>query len=140
MMSFAPWRAACLMRAPVTGCPSVGLAPQTRIVRASSISSSEFVAAPVPSVIFIAAAVGEWQTRAQQSMLLLPSTTRANFCATKFSSLVPRAELSTPMLSGPCCLIVSASFVEMYLMTSSQLTSSHWPLRRIIGEVMRSSA
>ena len=40
------------------------------------------MAAPVPSVIFIAAAVGEWQTRAQQSMLFVPRATRANFCAT----------------------------------------------------------
>jgi hypothetical protein len=59
MMSFAPCRAACLMREPVTGWPSVGLTPATRIVCASAMSSSELVAAPVPSVIFIAAAVGE---------------------------------------------------------------------------------
>ena len=46
------------------------------------MSSKELVAAPVPSISFIATAVGAWQTRAQQSMLLVPSTTRANFCAT----------------------------------------------------------
>ena len=57
------------------------LVPHRRMVRARSISSREFVAAPVPSIIFMAAAVGAWQTRAQQSTLLVPRTARANFWA-----------------------------------------------------------
>ena len=83
MISAAPRRrAACLMRAPMMGWFSVGLAPKTRIAPASSMSSNELVDRPVPSIIFIAAALGEWQTRAQQSTLFVPTTMRANFCVT----------------------------------------------------------
>ena len=81
-MRFAPPSACCLMRAPTTGWPSVALAPQSRMVRARSMSSKELVAAPVPSIAESARAEGAWQTRAQLSTLLVPSTTRANFWAT----------------------------------------------------------
>ena len=77
----APRSAACLMRAPTTGCASVVFDPHTTMVRARSISSKEFVAAPVPNTAARPAALGAWHTLAQQSMLLVPSTTRANFCA-----------------------------------------------------------
>jgi hypothetical protein len=39
-----------------------------------------FVAAPVPKDFCMPQAVGEWQTRAQQSMLFVPITWRMNFC------------------------------------------------------------
>jgi hypothetical protein len=39
-----------------------------------------FVAAPVPKVFCMPRAVGLWHTRAQQSMLLVPTCTRKNFC------------------------------------------------------------
>ena len=58
-ISAAPCRAACLMRAPTIGWFSVGFAPQTRIVAAASMSSNEFVAAPVPKIAPSAAALGE---------------------------------------------------------------------------------
>ena len=67
------------MRAPTTGWFSVVLVPQTRIVAARSMSSNELVAAPVPNIRFSATALGAWQTRAQQSTLLVPSTARASF-------------------------------------------------------------
>ena len=80
--SLAPRRAACRMRAPTIGWQEVALLPQTRMVLARSMSSNEFVAAPVPSIALSAAALGAWQTRAQQSTLFVPSTTRANFWMT----------------------------------------------------------
>jgi hypothetical protein len=46
---------------------------------AFSMSSNELVAAPVPSEAFSPAALGAWQTRAQQSTLFVLSTMRANF-------------------------------------------------------------
>ncbi len=49
----------------------IGAAEQ-KPARACSMSSKELVAAPVPSIVFRAAAVGAWQTRAQQSTLLVP--------------------------------------------------------------------
>jgi hypothetical protein len=58
------------------------LAPQTTIVRARSMSSKALVAMPEPSISFRPAALGAWHTRAQQSTLLVPIATRANFCAT----------------------------------------------------------
>ena len=53
-----PASAACLMRAPTMGWFSVALAPQTRIVRARSMSSKQLVDAPAPSIALRAAALG----------------------------------------------------------------------------------
>ena len=67
------------MRAPTTGCASVGFAPATTMARACSMSSKQALAAPVPVAARRAVAVEEWQTRAQQSMLLVPRTARTSF-------------------------------------------------------------
>jgi hypothetical protein len=56
------------------------LAPITSRQSASGISSIELVAAPVPKVCCMPKAVGAWQTRAQPSMLLVPTTARISFC------------------------------------------------------------
>ena len=57
-MSRAPRSFACLMRAPTIGWFSVAFAPQTRNVAATSMSANEFVAAPVPSIVRRAVALG----------------------------------------------------------------------------------
>ena len=77
----APASTACLILAPTIGWFSVGFSPLIRKPFARSMSSKELVAAPVPSMAFMATAVGPWHTRAQQSTLFEPSTTRANFWA-----------------------------------------------------------
>ena len=46
----------------------------------SAISSSELVKAPVPMLRPRAATEEAWQRRVQLSMLLVPRTTRVNFC------------------------------------------------------------
>ena len=45
--------------------------------------------------------MGEWQTRAQVSTLLLPKAARTIFCTRKVSSLVQREEVMPPMESRP---------------------------------------
>ena len=58
-ISFVPRRlTACLIRAPTTGWFSVGLAPQTRMTPACSMSSNELVESPEPSIRFSAVALG----------------------------------------------------------------------------------
>ena len=68
------------MRAPNTGCASVGFAPQISSTSDSFTSWKLFVPAPVPSALPSAWADGEWHTREQLSIELVPITTRANFC------------------------------------------------------------
>jgi len=58
----------------------VGLAPTTKITSACKIESKCWLAAPAPMVAERPNWVGEWQMRAQLSMLLLPNTARASFC------------------------------------------------------------
>jgi hypothetical protein len=48
-----------------------------------------------------AVAVGEWQTRAQVSTLLLPKPARTSFWTRKVSSLVQRDEVMPPMALRP---------------------------------------
>ena len=43
----------------------------------------------------------------QLSMLLLPTTTRANFWVMKFSSLVAFEQLKSPNVVGPCASIAA---------------------------------
>ncbi len=68
------------MREANTGCPSVGLAPITMITSACSTELKSLVPAEVPNVLPSPYPVGEWQTRAQVSMLLLPKPARTSFC------------------------------------------------------------
>lgn len=47
-----------------------------------SISSYDDVPPPEPKAADRPATLGAWQVRLQESTLLVPMTTRANFCAT----------------------------------------------------------
>ena len=62
-----------------TGCASVGFAPMIMITSAAWTESKSCVPAEVPRVVFIPYPVGEWQTRAQVSVLLLPNAARIIF-------------------------------------------------------------
>src|SRR2546422_1955128 len=78
------------------GCVSRAFDPQSRITFVSSISRYEFVPPPAPKTIARPATLGACQVRLQLSMLLLPITTRVNFCATKFISFVAFEQLNIP--------------------------------------------
>src|SRR5438552_1012179 len=78
------------------GCVSRALEPQRSVSSVSSISSYEFVPPPAPKTIARPATLGACQVRLQLSMLLLPMTRRANFCAMKFISFVLFEQLKQP--------------------------------------------
>ena len=66
-----------------------------------SIDLKSCVPADVPKVLERPKPVGEWHTRAQVSMLLLPNPARTIFCTRNTSSLVQREELIAPTESRP---------------------------------------
>jgi len=78
-ISLAPWRSRRFIREPNTGCPSVGFAPITMITSALATDLKSWVPAEVPKVCLSPYPVGEWQTRAQVSTLLLPNAARTIF-------------------------------------------------------------
>ncbi len=95
-ISWAPSRNRRFIREANTGCPSVGLAPITMITSASATERKSWVPADSPKVCLSPYPVGEWQTRAQVSTLLLPKAARTIFCTTYTSSLVQREEVMAP--------------------------------------------
>ncbi len=86
-----------------TGCPSVGLAPITIITSVWSTVSKSCVPADVPSVVISPYPVGEWQTRAQVSMLLLPNAVRTSLATRNVSSFVQRDDEIPPIDPRPYC-------------------------------------
>ena len=76
------------MRDANTGCASVGLAPMSRMTSADSTDLKSCVPAEVPNACDRPKPVGEWQTRAQVSTLLLPNAVRIIFCTANTSSFV----------------------------------------------------
>ena len=78
-ISLVPRRTACFTSKPITGWVSVVFEPMLIMQAASAISPRELVMAPEPKVVARPATVGECQRRAQWSILLVPSTARANF-------------------------------------------------------------
>ena len=85
------------MRDANTGWASVGFAPISRITSACSTDLKSCVPADVPNAEFSPKPVGEWQTRAQVSTLLLPNAVRTIFCTTNTSSLVQRDDVIPPI-------------------------------------------
>ena len=81
-MSLPPFFCAFGISSAMTGCASVVLVPIARMQAASPISLIELVIAPLPKLAAKPATVGECQSRAQWSMLLVPKTTRVNFWVT----------------------------------------------------------
>ena len=78
------------------GCVSRALLPHRRTRSVSSASRYELVPPPAPNTVARPATEGACQVRLQLSMLLLPMTTRLNFCAAKFISFVAFEQLKTP--------------------------------------------
>ena len=78
------------------GCVSRALLPHRTIRSVSSASRYELVPPPAPNTVARPATLGACQVRLQLSMLLLPSTTLANFWAAKLTSLVAFEHEKTP--------------------------------------------
>ena len=102
-MSRAPARRRFFRREANTGWASVGLAPITTTTSALSTDLKSCVPADVPKVLARPKPVGEWQTRAQVSTLLLPKPTRTSFWTRNTSSLVQREDVMAPTASRPYC-------------------------------------
>jgi hypothetical protein len=81
-MALAPARSRFFIRDAKTGCASVGLAPMTSMTSACSTEAKSCVPAEVPNAWLRPYPVGEWHTRAQVSMLLLPNAARTIFWTT----------------------------------------------------------
>ena len=75
--------------------------------------------------------------RLQLSMLLLPMTTRANFWAMKFISLVAFEQLNSPKPWPPWVLRASRKPEAARVSASSQLVGRSLPLSRTSGVVSR---
>ncbi len=107
---------------------------------AFSTDLKSWVPAEVPRVVFSPYPVGEWQTRAQVSTLLLWNAARIIFCSTNTSSLVQRDDVIPPMASAPCSAWIRWNPLAAKLIASSQVTSRHGSVvfSRSIGLVTRS--
>src|SRR5688572_21166651 len=107
---------------------------------ASSTDLNSCVPADVPNVVFRPYPVGEWQTRAHVSTLLLLNTARTSFCIRNVSSFVQRDDVTAPTESRPYCCWMRLNSEATYAMASFQLTSFHGSSMdfRIIGFRMRS--
>jgi hypothetical protein len=64
------------------GCAKRALEPHITTTSVCSTSSYDEVPPPEPNAADSPATEGAWQVRLQESTLLVPMTTRANFCAT----------------------------------------------------------
>ena len=77
--SFAPARAAFLMKVAATGWLTVGFAPITRMSSAASTSETGLETAPDPMPSSSAATLDAWHSRVQWSTLCVPKPIRTSF-------------------------------------------------------------
>src|SRR5258706_1864914 len=105
------------------GCVSRAFDPQRRMTSVSSTSRYELVPPPAPKTVARPATLGACQVRLQLSMLLLPITTRENFCATKFISFVAFEQLNSPNDCPPCFSTIDFNSRAVKSSASSQLTA-----------------
>src|SRR5688572_8870089 len=119
------------------GCVSRALLPQRTIRSVSSASRYELVPPPAPNTAASPATLGACQVRLQLSMLLLPMTTRANFWAKKFTSLVAFEQLNRPNARAPCRSTAMRNPSAARSKASSQVAGRKWPWSRTRGSVSR---
>ena len=105
---------------------------------AASMSENEPVAPERPNERRSANEVGEWHTREQLSMLLVPIAARISRAIAKQSSLVARDDASPAIASGPCSSLIAPRRVAIVSIASSQLASRRPSPERISGVVRRS--
>src|SRR5258708_31705627 len=97
----------------------------TTMTSDASTESKSCVPADVPNVAFSPYPVGEWQTRAHVSTLLLPNAARTSFCTRNVSSFVHRDDVIPPTESSPYSRWMRRISDAAWVMASSQLTSRH---------------
>src|SRR6476659_5910694 len=121
------------------GCVSRALLPHRTIRSVSSISRYELVPPPAPNTVARPATLGACHVRLQLSMLLLPSTTRLNFCAAKLTSLVALLQLKVPNVVGPWDALAAWKPAATRSSASSQVAGRSSPpfASRTIGWVSR---
>src|SRR6266540_6584524 len=83
------------------GCVSRAFEPHRMTRSVSSVSRYEEVPPPAPNTVARPTTLGACQVRLQLSTLLLPITTRVNFCDMKFISFVVLEQLNMPNAFGP---------------------------------------
>ncbi len=100
-----------------------------------------WVPAEVPNAWLSPYPVGEWQTRAQVSMLLLPNAARTIFWTTYTSSLVQREDEMPPMEPTPYFSRSPRKPSAIRAIASSHDTTCHSSSMesRTIGFIWRSS-
>ena len=94
-------------------------------------------APPIPKTVARPTTLGACQVRLQLSILLLFITTRANFCAIKFISLVVFEQLKSPKELPPCVVFAWRKPCAARLSASSQVAGRSAPLSRTRGVVRR---
>src|SRR5215813_12570184 len=113
------------MRDANTGCPSVGFAPTTMITSDFITESKFWVPADSPIVFFKPYPVGEWQTRAHVSTLLLPNAARTSFWTRNVSSFVQRDDVMPPIAPRPYFAWIRLNSDAVWAIASSHVTSRH---------------
>ncbi len=124
-ISCAPSRNRRFIREANTGWASVGLAPTSSITSDCSTDLKSCVPAEVPNVLLSPNPVGEWQTRAQVSMLLLAKAVRTKRWTTNTSSLVQRDDEMPPIELMPWRCWMSRNRSAAYVIASSHDTTRH---------------
>ncbi len=100
---------------------------------AASMSENDPVAPERPNERRSAKEVGEWHTREQLSMLLVPIAARIRRAIAKQSSLVARDEARPAIASGPCSAPDRSQALAIVSIASSQLASRIPEPERISG-------
>src|SRR6266851_7514193 len=118
------------------GWVSRAFEPHRKMTLVSSASWYEDVPPPAPNTVARPATLGACQVRLQLSMLLLCITTRVNFWAMKFSSLVVLEQLNMPKAWGPLCRAASKPAAAL-VKASSQEAARSRPPSRTSGSVRR---
>src|SRR5260370_32454219 len=111
------------------GWVSRAFEPHRKMTLVSSASWYEDVPPPAPNTVARPATLGACQVRLQLSMLLLCITTRVNFWAMKFSSLVVLEQLNIPKAWGPICRAASKPAAALANASSQEAGRSRPPSR-----------
>src|SRR5690349_20965954 len=119
------------------GCVSRAFDPHRMMRSVSSTSRYELVPPPAPNTVARPTTLGACQVRLQLSMLLVPTATRANFCATKLTSFEAFEHEKIPSAFGPPAATAELMPAAARSSASSHVAGRSTPLSRTIGSVSR---
>lgn len=103
----------------------------------SSTSAYELVPPPAPKTVARPTTLGACHVRLQLSMLCVPKTTRASFCAAKFTSFVDFEQEKMPVEFGPRAAMFRRNPSAAASRATSHDTGVRTPFSRTIGCVIR---